>query len=400
MSSSYTYILSTGVIQADTSALQATIEAEWQTAFGSDLDVSADTPQGVMISAETTARASVIAANTQVANQINPNLAGGIFLEAICALMGLQRLGATFTQVSGVILGGVAGTVIPVGSQVSSQGNIFVSTASATIGSGGTVTVGFQAVESGPVLCPASTLTQIQPNSAVLGWNTVTNPTDGHPGAIEQSDAELWQARINQLGLQGLSGVASQIAALYAVPGVTSLQFQENASSVPVTLNGIAMAANSVWACVAGGTAALIGAALLSGKTCGAGWNGAQNIAVTEPASGQSYTVLYDVPTQIPLKAIINVSQGTSSNSLVSTVTQAVLDFANGVIPGEQGFIVGRNASPFDMAAGIVAENPGVRVREVQLAPISTGIYQTTEIPIAINQQAAISAGQIIVNIV
>lgn len=397
---SYDYVVSTGIIQADTSTLQTDVETEWKNAFGNDLIVTPDTPQGVMITAEVAARSSVLGVNTQVANQLNPNLAGGIFLEAICALMGLERQGATFTQVLGVILHGTPGTPIPAGVQVASAGNVFVSTAAVTIGGGGTVTVGFVAINAGPIPCLAGTLTAIQPNSAILGWDSCTNPNDGTPGQTKQTDAELWLARINMLGLQGLSGPASQMAAVRAVPGVTSIQFQENPTDNAVTLNGVVMAAHSVWFCVAGGTSSAIGVALLSGKTEGAGWNGAQSVTVTDPNSGISATVQYDVPAIIPVKMIVNVSQGNSSNALAASVVQAILDFANGVIQGEPGFVIGANVSPFDLAAAIANENPGVRVREVQVALYPSGAYQTTEISIAINQQASISASNIVVNII
>lgn len=112
----YLYIESTGVIVPDTSTLLTEVQDEYKLAFGNDLVTTPDTPQGVLINSEALARAVVVNNNVALANQINPNIAGGIFLDAICALLGISR---TAPQHSTVVcnLTGVAGTVIPQGSQ-------------------------------------------------------------------------------------------------------------------------------------------------------------------------------------------------------------------------------------------------------------------------------------------
>ena len=69
----------------------------------------------MLIAAETLARTEVVNNNAALANQINPNNAGGVFLDAILALTGMQRSSATQTLVTNVTLTGVAGTVISAG---------------------------------------------------------------------------------------------------------------------------------------------------------------------------------------------------------------------------------------------------------------------------------------------
>ena len=53
--SNYGWITSRGVVVPDTAELLASVENEWKEAFGQDLVVTPDTPQGVLISAETQA---------------------------------------------------------------------------------------------------------------------------------------------------------------------------------------------------------------------------------------------------------------------------------------------------------------------------------------------------------
>jgi len=387
-----TYVNSTGVILTDTSDILAAVQAEWTVALGTNLITTPSTPQGVLIAQETQARTNVMNNNAALANQINPNVAGGVFLKAICALFNIPIPAATYTTVTAT-LSGVAGTIIAAGTQATTgAGDIFQLISPVKIGVGGTVSGNFQALVSGAIPCSAGSLSNIAIQTAVIGWESITNPLAGVIGISALSDAQIRTLRNNTLGANGVSSVAAQISALYLVPGVTSLAYLENNTNVPQTINGIYLVANSVWACVSGGTPAAIGAALLAGKTAGAAWNGAQGVTVIEAASGQSYQVLYDVPTPVPILVRITLSQGTSTANLSVSGPQAVLDFANGLLAGEPGFVIGANASPYDLASAIAIENPGVKVRKVEVALVSTGIYQTTEIAIALNQIATVSS--------
>lgn len=91
----YQFITSQGVIVPDTSTLRDDVENEYRSVFGQDLDVNPETPQGALITMEVENRDSVARNNAELANQINPDLAGGIFLDAIWALMGGQRFDAS-----------------------------------------------------------------------------------------------------------------------------------------------------------------------------------------------------------------------------------------------------------------------------------------------------------------
>lgn len=91
----YQFITSQGVIIPDTSTLRDDVESEFKSVFGQDLDVSPETPQGALITMEVENRDAIVRNNAELANQINPDLAGGIFLDAIWALMGGQRFDAT-----------------------------------------------------------------------------------------------------------------------------------------------------------------------------------------------------------------------------------------------------------------------------------------------------------------
>lgn len=390
MTSAYVYNTATGLIIPDTSDTLAVVQGEYQTAFAAtDLIVTPDTPQGVLITAETLSRNNFLNNNAAVSNQINPNYAGGVFLDAILALTGVQRTAATPTTVANVTVTGVSGTTIPAGSQASTAaGDLFATTTTVVIPGGGSITVNFQSVAVGAIPCAANALTSII--TAVLGWETVTNSAAGVVGSITQSDQSARAFRQNTLAFQGQSLAAAITSALYNVPGVMSLFFQENVAATTQTISGISMVAHSVYACVAGGSSLAIAAALLENKSSGAAWNGGTSVSVVEPASGQTYSVSFDVAQQVGVLIACTVHGASSSQ-----VQQAILNYAAGMVSDPsgnasnlQGFVVGANVSPYEIAAAIAIENPGCYVSSVSLSYLSPVTYVFTPLAIAVNQIA------------
>src|SRR5271170_415830 len=147
----YDYIDLTGVILVDTIDIRTGVENEWLAAFGSDLNINPQTPQGLQIAIETTARDAVARNNAVLANQINPNEAGGVYIDSLWALTGGKRVQAAYTLVPGVTMAGVAGTVIPEGVTMQSvAGDIYASLSTITLDDDGNGVVDFQAVVAGP----------------------------------------------------------------------------------------------------------------------------------------------------------------------------------------------------------------------------------------------------------
>jgi hypothetical protein len=374
MSTPYEYITATGVVVADTSDIQTQVQNEWRTAFGQDLSVDDSTPQGVMINAETTTRRAVALANAKLANQINPNNAGGVFLDALCALMGLTRAKATATVVQNVTLTGVLNTPIQAGTRASigPGGTVFALQTSVVLandGSGGGIALAtFVCQTLGPVACGDGALNT--PVDVVLGWETITNNQEGTPpsvtvlGTNQQSDSSLRALRNNTLALQGISTPTAQVSGLYALPGVTSVAYLENVDSTTEVINGITLKPHSVWACVDGGLQLDIATSLLENKTDGAGWNGAVMQPVVEPASGQTYQVQFDRPQYVFIFGAMTIQQGTFVGNLQQAAAQAVFDYFIGEIDGFEAVGIAADVSPFEISAAVVAACPGCKVRQ------------------------------------
>jgi len=150
----YEYINSTGVIIPDTADLLGETQQSFKDVFGQDLVVTPDTPQGIIITALTIVKDLLVRNNAALANQINPLIAGGIFLDAILALTGYARDDQTFSTVL-VNMAGVPSAVVPIG--VTGQtpaGDIFSSQSGVTLDGTGAATVEFASIVAVPI--PAS----------------------------------------------------------------------------------------------------------------------------------------------------------------------------------------------------------------------------------------------------
>jgi hypothetical protein len=395
----YNYVQPTGVIVPDTDSLLSDVQGEFLTAFGADLPLDPATPQGVLITGETEARDSVVRNNAEVANQINPNLSGGVWLDAICALTGLERDPATRSSISGVVLTGVPSTIIPAGTRASTDdGAIFYTTGAVVLDASGQATVSMESDEFGPIPAPVNTLTNVV--DGVLGWETVTNPIAAVLGTLEQSDQSLRALRRRTLALQGVSLAEAIVSGLYDTPGVKSLQFRENVTNATAVIDGITLVAHSVWACVDGGTDLDVATTLLEEKSNGANWNGAVEVDVLEPASGQTYTVKFDRPELVPILVRVTVRQMDSTTDPQVSVPESVLAYAENDIDGETGLVVGQPVSPFEIAGAVNQLTPGIFVTKVEIAPVpSMGppIWQTTELDIALNEKATTTISSVTV---
>ncbi|MNE01928.1 hypothetical protein D3C81_527740 [compost metagenome] len=402
----YNYLTTSGVIVADTSTLKSEVQAEYVDAFGPTMLLADDSPQGRLIDTEVTARDGIMRLAAELANQINPNLSSGIYLESICALHAVLATGESFTVVPGVVLGGTIGTIIPSGSRIADQaGNFYRLVSQVTIGPGGTVSVDAQATAPGPLNPATGQITTIV--DGVLGWLTVTNPNPVLlPGTIAESDNALREARNRKLSRLGKGSVEAIYSNAFDVDNVRSLSVRENTEPATTVIDGVTLTPNSTWVCVQGGVAADVAQALLASKQTGSPWTtGVSNgtpvfVSIPDPISGQVYPIIFTTPTAVPIAVRVTVAAGSTIDAPV-VIPNAVLNYANGLLPGEPGFVCGASVSPFEMASAINIQYPELFIKKVELGTIASGpVFTVAEIPIALWEVATVTSGNISVVVV
>lgn len=394
---SYQYLDTTGVIVPDTADIKNDIQSSYQTAYGSDIDLNDETPQGLQIDIETAAREEVVNNNAALANQINPNVAEGVFFDAIWALMGGERYSATKTTVP-VILTGVAGAVISAGCRVSigDGGYQFELTSDVTIPSSGSITTTVQCTEYGAIPCAIGEIDTIVAGYSAVGWETVTNAVAGTTGKAKQTIQNARLQRKKTLALQGSKTSLAIQSRLANVDGYKSHSFRENYTSSDATIDGISLVKNSVWVCVSGGSDSDVATALFNSKSGGCAWNGSQSVSVTDDNSGQVYDVLFDRPTEKVIMFRVTVKANSSLSDQAATVQNAIIAYAAGEIDGEGGFVVGQNVSPYEVAYAINSQAVGIYIKKIEIAEYSlTPTYTQDEIEIALNEIATTATNYI-----
>ena len=396
MADLYEYKTDTGVIVPDTADIKAGVESEYKDALGADLDLNPSTPQGRLIAAETDARAAVLRLCALMANQINPDIASGTFLDAVAALSGIERIKAYGTKVSAT-LGGVPGSLIPAGSQAKTEpGDIFYLENDATIGGGGTVSGNFISQETGPVPCPAGSLEQIV--SPVSGWETITNAAAGTLGADMESDADL-RARRKASLYQGSGYINSMYRALYYVPNLKSAYIYENKTANSETTDGITIPGHSLYIVADGGTDSAVAQAIFNTKAAGCGLSGTTT-ATAYDDDGREYSVSFNRPSQVAIDVTVqaqNVST-LSPQTVAQQIKEAVLAFAAHSVSGIEGVKCGQDISPFEIAGAINIQVSGVFVKSVGIC-LHSGTPAASVIDIKLNEVATIAPADISVTV-
>lgn len=101
-----TYITSSGVIVPNTDNVISELQTEWTNQFGAQLSLDSSTPQGRIIETQAMVRKGTLGACAMVANQLNPNQAFGIFLDAHGAFFGVNRPSGRNSEILNVLLTG------------------------------------------------------------------------------------------------------------------------------------------------------------------------------------------------------------------------------------------------------------------------------------------------------
>lgn len=133
----------------------------------------------------------------------DPDGATGASLDRLCAITGTTRDEATKSVAPACVVNVNAGFTAAPGDMVAHVNGDptrrFVNklTVTNTGGSPADETVDFVAEEAGPTECFAGTLTVIA--EAVVGWNSITNPTDATVGNNEETDSALRVRRRDEL---------------------------------------------------------------------------------------------------------------------------------------------------------------------------------------------------------
>ena len=219
----------TGFVGKTVEEIKGEIEDDLLATLSPSLNLSPDQPFGQINAAHARKLAELWEVAAVAYNAFDRDAAEGRLLDNVGTLTGTPRDPARKSTVT-VSLGLNAGFSQPAGAMmcnVVGQPTIRFTNKStvASVGAGTYLAV-FEAVDFGPVVANAATLTQI--TNPITGWNSVTNPLDAALGALVEEDPAYRQRQADELTAAGSSTVDAIRADLLKVSKVLQAFVFEN----------------------------------------------------------------------------------------------------------------------------------------------------------------------------
>lgn len=266
-----------GVVAPEMAEIKSDFQALFQEIFGVQVTLDDASMIGQLITALSKI---VYDKNNQlifVINQFNPENSSGIWQDALAKLYFLNRKAATSSTVI-CECGGAQGTVLGGKSSANpakaknANGDIFVCVDGGVIPASGTISLAFEAEETGEIAVPANSVNSIY--TQVIGWDTVNNSSSGVVGTLQESQFSFEERRKKSLALNAVGNLESVYAAVFEVDGVTDCFAKENDEDTPLTVGGVTIGAHSIYVCVNGGDSTEIAKAIKLKKSGGCSTTG------------------------------------------------------------------------------------------------------------------------------
>lgn len=389
-----------GIVLPLESQILAGVAQDYNDAFGGNLNIALETPQGQLISSTTAIIGDKNAELALFMAQVDPDTASGVFQDAIARIYFINRRPATATTVN-VTCGGVPGTVLPVGLIVQdTSGNQYQNLSSGTIGSDGKTTLTFTALNTGAISCPAQTIVSVA--KSVAGLETVTNDVAGVTGTDVESRIQFEQRRRQSVAINAQGSVGAIYGAVSSVQGVNDVLVIENNTSEVINMGATNYPVNphSIYVAVVGGKDYDVAAAIWRKKNVGCGTNGNTAVTVFDSSYTTSVQPGYAIRFQRPTAVNILVKVILSKQDLVSSATEnaiknAIVQSASGTTGGyrsKMGDTI--YASQFYNALSAIASS--IKIIDIQIGKKGFG----KSIDMGIDEVPVITADNITIEVV
>lgn len=367
-----------GITAPSYSDIYASLQASFQSIYGSDAIITPDSQDGQLLAV--IARAINDANNATIAafNSYSPATAQGAALSNAVKINGIARNTSSFSSAA-LYLVGVAGSTINNGVVADVNNNRWALPAVVVIPVSGDLTVSATCQTPGAVAAGAGTITQIM--TPTLGWQSATNVAAAALGAPVETDAQLRQRQATSVSLPSLTVLQGIIGAVASLAGVTQVRGFENDTD---TTDSQGLPPHSIAMVVLGGDVAQVGLAIYEKKTPGCYTHGTTAETITD-VYGISHIIRFFIPTQVPIKVEVTLHALTGYTSAIGDqIKQSIVDYIN-TFPIGQSVYVSRLYLPAQLYGAVGVETYDVTQIQISISPAAVG---SADIPIAFNQIA------------
>ena len=401
----------TGTVVPTEAAILLGVQQDWNAAFGGNLNANLETPQGQLETSQAAMISVCYGALAYLVNMMDPAYAAGRFQDAIGRYYNLTRNPPQSTVIQ-VSCSGLTGVTIPVGAELDDPlGNLYSCTQAGVIPTGGSITLPFSNNVSGAIAVPSSVsiyqtisgwdsatlisgvlgnivesqyafevrrqqslaVNSNNQNAAMAGAllklpnvlsayvqdNYSTDPIAVNPvttisGYITGTSLYVSSGTGAAIG-QAVSGAGVKNGTV--ITGGTTSPFTVNisqtvaSSGLPesLSLGGVSINSNSIYACVAGGVAASIANTIWSKKAPGCGMTGNTTQTVYDTSfqygsPGIPYTIKYQTASNTPVYFAVSIKNSSlvPSNAAVLVQNAIINAFsgADGGLPAQIGMLM------------------------------------------------------------
>jgi len=383
-------ISSTGITAPSYADILASLQASFQSIYGSDAYLDADSQDGQLLAVFAAAINDVNAQTIAVYNAFSPATAQGEGLSRVVKINGLRRHVATNSTVD-VTLVGQIGTVITNGQVGDVQGNTWNLPASVTIPTGGSITVTATCAVLGDITAAAGDVSKIL--TPTRGWQTVTNAAAATAGAPVETDASLRKRQAISTALPAQSVLDAMIGAVANLSGIGRLAAYENATGAT---DGNGIPAHSVAFVVEGGDATDIATTIALKKAPGVGTYGTTTETIIDPA-GLPNAINFYRPTSKRVIASITIKALTGYVATTATaITQAMADYVSALDIGADVLLT-KLYGPANLP-DIPALGATFNITDLEIA-FYGGTLAASDLVLAFNEAASLAVADITITV-
>ncbi|EIF30975.1 putative phage Mu protein gp47-like protein [Burkholderia sp. Ch1-1] len=391
--------LPSGPVVPDESDIFDGVMADANAAFGGGMNTTnLSTPQGQLAQSTT----AIIGAKNddmlEVVNGMDPDKADGRFQDGIGRIYFIDRNPAEPTVVTATCMGAV-GTQIPIGTKAkATDGNFYMCTQPGEIPVSGTIDLQFACTVTGPIPCPANSLSVSQ---AIPGLDRITNASAGVIGSLVESRADFENRRRQSVALNGSGAVPNVRGRVLSVANVLDAYVTDNGQPVDVVIGGVTVGKNSLYVCVAGGATQDIAQAIWTKKSPGCNYTGGTSEIVFDTdgytAPFPQFTVQFDIATGLPILFNVQIADdGNLPANIEQLVQQAIVAAFSGSDGGQRARI-GRRVLASRYYPGVEAIDSSVELLSIQIGTVTAN---ANFVNVNINQIPTLDPNNIVVTLV
>lgn len=225
-----------GVKIAEFTEIRATIIARYKEVYGSDIDLSTATADGVFVNDISLMINNILQSIRTLYNNLDVRTASGIYLDSLCNLSNVTRKPATHSTTSLQVKNvGTTNVTIDKNTEFVDQSGTIWNYVGANndikIAPNETVEVQVACEVAGRVYAPIGWI-----NNTVIASNlVVTQLSEALVGSNTESDSELRSRRLQSSGSTGVTVLESMAGALLNISGIEDVKIYNNSSSSDIT---------------------------------------------------------------------------------------------------------------------------------------------------------------------